>query len=171
MGLEYIVSKILAMKKRLLVIVVGVFGGLAGFGQGSVQLVNPTSVATPKGYSQAAVVDLGTCKMVILAGQVPMDLQGNLVGKDDMEKQAEQVFRNIKAIVTDAGGTMDDVVRLGFYVTDLTKLGAVRAVRDRFVNTKTPPASTLVQVAKLYRDDVMIEVEATVIIRSRGTQE
>jgi len=42
------------------------------------------------------------------------------------------------------------------------------AVVDRFVNTKTPTASTLVQVAKLYRDDVLIEVEATAIIRSRG---
>jgi reactive intermediate/imine deaminase len=159
------------MKRRLLVIVIGVLGTLAGFAQGTVQLVNPTSVVAPKGYSQAAVVDLGTCKMVILSGQVPLDLQGNLVGKDDMEKQAEQVFKNIKAIVTDAGGTMDDVARLGFYVTDMTKLAAIRAVRDRFVNTKTPPASTLVQVAKLYRDDVMIEVEATVIIRSRGTKE
>lgn len=57
------------------------------------------------------MVDLGSCKMVILSGQVPLDAQGGLVGKDDLEKQAEQVFRNIKAIVTDAGGTMDDVVR------------------------------------------------------------
>jgi 2-iminobutanoate/2-iminopropanoate deaminase len=156
------------MKKRLLVMAVGVLCAFAGFAQGSVQLVNPTTVAAPKGYSQAAVVDLGTCKMVILSGQVPLDPQGGLVGKDDLEKQAEQVFRNIKAIVTDAGGTMDDVVRLGFYLTDLTKLAAVRTVRDRYMNTKTPPASTLVQVAKLYRDDVLIEVEATAIIHSRG---
>lgn len=157
-------GKILAMKKRVLVIVVGVLCSFAGIGQGTVQMVNPTTVAPPKGYSQAAVVDLGTCKILILSGQVPLDMQGNLVGKDDLEKQAEQVFRNIKAIVTDAGGTMDDVVRLGFYLTDLTKLAAVRTIRDRYVNTKTPPASTLVQVAKLYRDDVMIEVEATAII-------
>jgi 2-iminobutanoate/2-iminopropanoate deaminase len=153
------------MKNILLGVVLALGCSFGGFAQGAVQLVNPTTVARPKGYSQAAAVDLGTCKMVILSGQVAMDLQGNLVGKGDMEKQAEQVFQNIKAIVTDAGGTMDDVVRLGFYVTDLSSLGAVRAVRDRYVNTRTPPASTLVQVAKLYRDDVMIEVEATAIIR------
>jgi len=155
------------MKNILLGIVFVVACSSGGFAQGNVQFVNPKTVAAPKGYSQAAVVDLGTCKMVILSGQVPLDLQGNLVGKGDMEKQAEQVFQNIKAIVTDAGGTMDDVVRLGFYVTDVSGIAAVRAVRDRFVNTKTPPASTLVQVAKLYRDDVMIEVEATAIIPTK----
>ena len=155
------------MKNILFGVVFAVGCSFGGFAQGTVQLVNPATVARPKGYSQAAVVDLGTCKMVMLSGQVALDLQGNLVGKGDMEKQAEQVFQNIKAIVTDAGGTMDDVVRLGFYVTDLSSLAGVRAVRDRYVNTKTPPASTLVQVARLYRDDVLIEVEATAIIAKK----
>jgi len=129
-----------------------------------VRFVNPSSVATPHGYSQAAVIDLGNSTMVILSGQVALDPKGNLVGNDDLEKQADQVFQNIKNIVTDLGGSMNDIVKLGFFVTDVSKIAAIRAVRDKYVNTQTPPASTLVQVSKLFRDDILLEIEATAII-------
>lgn len=129
-----------------------------------VHFVNPSSVATPHGYSQAAVIDLGNSTMVILSGQVALDPKGNLVGKEDLEKQTDQVFQNIKNIVTDLGGTMNDVVKLGFFVTDVSKIAAIRTVRDKYINTQTPPASTLVQVSKLFRDDILLEIEATAII-------
>ena len=129
-----------------------------------VKFINPASVSTPRGYSHAAVVDLGTCEMLILSGQVALDNKGNLVGKDDFGKQADQVFQNIKSIVEAAGGKMDNVVKLGFYVLDVGQVQALRAVRDKYINTKNPPASTLVQVSKLFRDDVLLETEATAII-------
>ncbi len=129
-----------------------------------VQLVNPANVVTPRGYSHAAIIDLGNCRMVMIAGQVALDKEGNLVGKGDMEKQAEQVFRNIKTIVESAGGTMNDIVKTNYYLTDIKGLAAVRTVRDRFVDTTRRPVSTLVQVSSLYREDVMIEVEATAVI-------
>jgi 2-iminobutanoate/2-iminopropanoate deaminase len=134
------------------------------FSQATVELFNSPSIAAPKGYSHAAIVDLGTCKMVIMSGQVAFDKQGNLIGKDDLEKQTEQIFQNIKAIVTETGGTMDNLVKLGYFTTDVSKIGAIRSVRDKFINTKNPPASTLVQVSKLFRDDVLIEIEATAVI-------
>ena len=129
-----------------------------------VKFINPPSVSMPRGYSHAAVVDLGTCKMLILSGQVALDNKGNLIGKDDFGKQADQVFQNIKSIVEAAGGKMDNVVKLGFYVLDVGQVQALRAVRDKYINTKNPPASTLVQVSKLFRDDVLLETEATAII-------
>jgi enamine deaminase RidA (YjgF/YER057c/UK114 family) len=130
----------------------------------NVQLINPPTVAAPHGYSQAAVVDLGNCKMVILSGQVALDAQGNLTGGNDIAKQTEQVFQNIKAIITAAGGNMSHLVKLGYFVKDVSALPALRAIRDRFVNTQNPPASTLVQVNNLFRADVLIEIEATAII-------
>jgi reactive intermediate/imine deaminase len=136
---------------------------LNGFSQ-TVKFINPSSVAPSRGYSQAAVVDLGTAKMVIMSGQIALDPQGNLVGKDDAEKQTAQVFRNIKSIVEAAGGTMDNIVKLGYFVTDASKLQAIRTARDQFINTKTPPASTLVQVSRLFREDLLIEIEATAVI-------
>lgn len=135
------------------------------FAQSSnVQLINPATVATPKGYSHAAVVDLGNCKMIILSGQVALDKQGNLVGKGDMLKQAEQVFRNIKSILESAGGDMNHIVKLGYFLTDVSQIQTIRDVRDKFINTGNPPASTLVGVSKLFRDDVLIEIEATAVI-------
>lgn len=129
-----------------------------------VRFVNPSTVSTPHGYSQAALIDLGHSTMVILSGQVALDAKGNLVGKDDLEKQTDQVFQNIKNSIQELGGSMNDIVKLGFFITDVSKIQAVRAVRDKYINTQTPPASTLVQVSKLFRDDILIEIEATAVI-------
>lgn len=155
--------------KKLLIVPLLLFGKLtlAQADTSLVKFINPASVSTPRGYSHAAVVDLGTCRMLILSGQVALDNNGSLVGKDNFEMQAEQVFQNIKSIVEAAGGKMDDVVKLGFFVRDVSQLQTLRAVRDKFVNVKNPPASTLVQVSKLFRDDILLEVEATVVIAKK----
>ena len=133
----------------------------------TVNFKNASSVATPKGYSHAAVIDLGICQMIVLSGQVPLDNSGNLVGQGNFEKQSEQVLLNIKNILSELGGTMDDVIRLGIYTTDISQMQAFREVRDKFINLKAPPTSTLVQVSKLFRADVLMEVEATAIIPKR----
>jgi len=125
---------------------------------------NPSSVAALKGLSHVAIVDLGKSKMVILSGQVPLDSKGNLVGKDDLGKQTEQVFVNIRNILSELGGTMDHLVKIGIFVTDASQIQAFREARNRFINIDNPPASTFVQVSKLFREDVFIEIEATAII-------
>lgn len=117
-----------------------------------------------RGYSTAVQVDLGTCTMVIISGQVALDKEGNLVGKGDLARQTGQVFINIKTIVEAAGGTMDDLVKIGIYMLDAREVQAFRDVRDKFINIKNPPASTLVQVSGLFRPDLLVEVEATAII-------
>jgi len=132
--------------------------------QAPVRFVNPSSLPTPHGYSQAAMIDLGHSTMVILSGQVALDARGNLVGKDDLEKQTDQVFQNIKNSLQELGGSMNDIVKLGYFTTDVSKIQAVRTVRDKYINTQTPPASTLVQVSKLFREDILIEIEATAVI-------
>jgi len=135
--------------------------------QRPVTFKNPVTLAAAKGYSQYAQIDIGTGKMIIMAGQVALDKGGNLVGKDDVAKQAEQIFINIKHIVEDAGGNMDDVVKLSYFIKDVSKIQLLRDVRDKFINTKNPPASTLVEVSKLFRDDVLIEIEATAVIPNK----
>jgi enamine deaminase RidA (YjgF/YER057c/UK114 family) len=130
----------------------------------NVQFINPETVSTPRSYSHAAIIDLGNCKMVIMSGQVALDAKGNLVGANDIAKQTEQVFRNIKSVVEAAGGKIDHLVKLGYFTTDVTRINDIRAIRDQFITSKTKPASTLVQVNKLFREDVLIEIEATAII-------
>jgi enamine deaminase RidA (YjgF/YER057c/UK114 family) len=151
---------------KILILLCTILATLGGFAQETapVRFVNPSSVATPHGYSQAAVIDLGRCTMVVLSGQVALDPKGNLVGKDDVEKQADQVFQNIRSSIVELGGSMKDIVKLGYFVTDVSKIQAIRTVRDRYINTQTPPASTLVQVSRLFREDILIEIEATAVI-------
>lgn len=129
-----------------------------------VQYHNPTSVSPAKGYSHSVEIDLGNCKMIILSGQIALDKNGNLVGKGNLAEQAEQVFVNIKNIVAASGGTMDDVIKINIYMIDISQAQVMRNVRNKFINLENPPTSILMQVSKLVRDDILIEIEATAII-------
>lgn len=144
---------------------------LTGFSQTDTSIVkfhNPASVSMIKGYSHSVEIDLGNCKMVIISGQIALDNKGNLIGKDNLAEQTEQVFTNIKNIIAESGGTMNDVIKIGIYMIDITQVQAMRDVRNKFFNQQKPPTSTLVQVSKLVRDDLLIEIEATVIIPKKS---
>jgi enamine deaminase RidA (YjgF/YER057c/UK114 family) len=131
-------------------------------GESRFRIFNPDGMHKPTGYSHVAEVTKG--KLVYIAGQVALDKAGNLVGKDDFRAQARQVFENLKTAVGAAGGDFNHVIKLNFYVVDLSRLQDLREVRDEFVNTHNPPASTLVQVAKLARPEFLVEVEAVAVI-------
>jgi len=140
---------------------------VAAFSQSDTALVklkNPEGVLLPKGYSQVAEINLGTCRMLIISGQVALDKQGNITGKNDLAGQTEQVFANIKSIVEDAGGTLKDIVKLGVYMLDVSQVQVFRNIRDRYINLQQPPTSTLVQVSGLVRKELLIEIEATAIL-------
>lgn len=125
---------------------------------------NPEFLSTPKGYSHLAKIDLGNSWMLIISGQVSLDKEGNLIGKGDFARQAEQVYENIMQIIKIAGGNKDHLIKTGIFILDNANMPILREVRNKYINLKNPPASTLVQVAKLYRDDLLIEIEATAVI-------
>jgi reactive intermediate/imine deaminase len=127
-----------------------------------VQFLNPTTIATPRGYTH--VVDVRHGRMVFISGQVALDREGKLVGEGDIKAQAEQVFKNLQAAVEAAGGSFRDVVKLNFYLTDATEIQALREIRDRYVNVKAPPASTAVVVSRLFRPEFLIEIEAVAVL-------
>lgn len=91
-------------------------------------------------------------------------MSGEVVGVGDPLAQARQVFENLRRCLTAAGGTFDDVVKLTYYVTDTAFLPAVREARDAFVDVRRPPASTAVQVAALFRPELLLEVEAFAVL-------
>lgn len=122
------------------------------------RFLNPDTLSPPFGYSH--VVDSPVERIVYISGQVPLDSDGQLVGEGDFEAQARQVFENLARALEAAGAAWTDVVKLNFFLTDVTQITSVRAVRDEFVDMEKPPASTLVQVSGLFRPEVMIEVEA-----------
>jgi enamine deaminase RidA (YjgF/YER057c/UK114 family) len=85
---------------------------------------------------------------------------GALVGADDIRAQTRQVFDNLRAAHEAVGAGFEQVVKLNLYLVDATHLPVIREVRDQYVNTRRPPASTAVEVRGLFREDALIEVEA-----------
>jgi enamine deaminase RidA (YjgF/YER057c/UK114 family) len=130
--------------------------------ESDVRLFNPDTMFKPVGYSQVARVTEGV--LVFVAGQVALDKSGNVVGRGDFKAQVEQVFENLKAAVEAAGGSLNDIIKLNIYVLNLSGLPQFREVRDKYINPKNPPASTLVQVAGLFRPEFLIEVEAVAVV-------
>jgi enamine deaminase RidA (YjgF/YER057c/UK114 family) len=123
----------------------------------------PPGMAPGRGYSHAVAA---TGRVVAIAGQVAMDPDGNLVGPDDPKAQAERAFENLRLALEEAGATFAHVVKLGIFVTDIGVLPAIREVRDRYVDTSNPPASTAVQVAALFQPGFLLEVEAWAVVPS-----
>ena len=123
---------------------------------GRPEFSSPSDLPQPAGYSHVVTIPAG--RLVWTAGQVPLDADGNLA--EGWEAQTRAAFENVGRALRAAGADWTDVVKLTIYVVDVAELPTIRAVRDEFVDTASPPTSSLVQVAGLFRPDVLIEVEA-----------
>src|ERR1700730_11756582 len=125
----------------------------------------PPGLATAPGYSQ---VVSASGRLVFVAGQVALDEEGTVVGHGDVVRQAEQVFQNLERALDAAGASFSDVVKLNYYFIDISALPAVRLVRDRYVDTARPPASTAVEGPGLRRPAFLIQVEAHATVEGGG---
>lgn len=123
--------------------------------------IPPDGVAPGNGYSHVVV---GEGRLVVISGQVALDEQGNVVEENDAAAQARQVFENLRRCLAAGGATFAEVAKFTFYVTDVAILPEVRAARDAYIDAARAPASTAVQVAALYRPELMLEVEALAVI-------
>ena len=132
--------------------------------QVSANFINPEGMHRPTGYTHVVEVTAG--RPVYISGQVALDGAGELVGPGDVAAQARQVFENLQAALGSVGAGFEQVVKLTVYLVDATQMPAVREVRDRYVDTARPPASTAVEVRRLVRDDLLVEVEAVAILPS-----
>jgi len=112
---------------------------------------NPRTMPPPRGYTQV-VETTGPGRTVYLSGQLGMTPDGMFAGgPGDFRAQATQCFENLKAGLASVGGKFEHVVKITNFFVDMTHLPAFFAVRDRYVNTKAPPASTAIQVVRLAR--------------------
>jgi enamine deaminase RidA (YjgF/YER057c/UK114 family) len=127
----------------------------------SARFLIPDTMPKPFGYSQ--VVEVRGGRTVYVAGQVPLDASGQLIGEGDFPAQVRQAFENVRLALEAVGMTFDNVVKLQFFLTDVANLPQVRAIRDEYVNTASPPASTSVEVSALFRPDVLFEVDAIAV--------
>ena len=126
-------------------------------------VLQSSSVATPRGImSQGIAVASG--RMVFASGQVARDVNGELVGRGDIRAQTRKTLENLQAVLAEGGASMDDVVKVTVFVTDLSdNFAAIHEVRSEFFKSEYP-ASTLVEIKSLVDPDMLIEIEAIAVV-------
>jgi enamine deaminase RidA (YjgF/YER057c/UK114 family) len=124
------------------------------------QFVNPPSIHDPiMPYSHAIVAG----KTVYIAAQLPLNKDGQLVGADDPARQAEQVFSNLREVLTAAGGSLDHVVKLTTYLVSLDDRPAVMEARNRAFGQHRAP-SILAIVRELPVLGARVEVDGIAVL-------
>lgn len=112
-------------------------------------------------YSQALKIDGG--ELLFISGQLAVDESGTLVGAGDLEAQARYIFASMEKLLSEAGGSLKNIVKIGAFITTMegyASYGKVR--RDLFGDTL--PASSTVVVAGLVTPGCVIEIEAIAVI-------
>ncbi len=126
----------------------------------SIRYLNPRQLACPNGFSH--LTEVAADRLVFVSGQVSYDPAGNIIGVGDLAAQTRQVFVNLGHALEAAGSGFDRVVKLNFFVRNLSEaaVATIRHVRKEFLVETALPASTLVGVAALAKEALLLEVEA-----------
>jgi 2-iminobutanoate/2-iminopropanoate deaminase len=122
---------------------------------------NPTNLKNVRSniYHHFIRVDNPT-SLIFLSGQLSRDADGNLVGAGDMAEQTRQAIRNMETVLQAAGGSLDDIVSIVVYTTDIRQFKDIVAARMEFFKDKLP-TSTIVEVNHLADPGLLIEFQAT----------
>jgi enamine deaminase RidA (YjgF/YER057c/UK114 family) len=102
---------------------------------------------------------------IYIAGQLGRTADGKMAGgPGDFRAQAVQAFENLKHALAAAGAGFEHVVKVTNYLVDMAHIHTYFEVRDRYVDTKAPPASTTIQISKLAHDGALYEIEAIAVV-------
>jgi enamine deaminase RidA (YjgF/YER057c/UK114 family) len=124
--------------------------------------LNPAGLPVPRGsYSLVNIAQPG--RMVFIAGQTASDTEGNVVGVGDARAQTRYVIGKIQRAIEAAGGTMDDVVAMSVFTTDVRYHRDINETRREVLGSNFP-TSTMVQVVALARPELLLEINAIAVI-------
>lgn len=117
---------------------------------------NPATVAAPTGYSHG--VEIGSnARILYIAGQIGIAPDGSFAR--DIKGQAEQAWRNIQNVLAAAGMNLEHLIKVNHYLTRREDIAGYREVRSRVLGDLRP-ASTLLVISALAREEALVEVEA-----------
>ncbi len=119
---------------------------------------NPEGMTQPSTYSHLAMHG----NLMLIAGQVAADENGQIVGPGDMAVQYKQVLENLKTVLASQGADFSDILKITIYTTDIDAFRNARSVGAQYF-AEHPPASTLVQIEQLARPVFLLEIEAIAI--------
>lgn len=101
--------------------------------------------------------------LVVVSGQAAIDERGQIVGVGDFDAQADQVFRNLDRVLRAAGSSLEKVVKVNIYLTDMSNFPKIVDLRAKHF-TRPWPADTIVEVTALALPELEIEIEATALV-------
>jgi enamine deaminase RidA (YjgF/YER057c/UK114 family) len=128
----------------------------------NIRFFNPDTIAKPPGYSHVVEVT-GPGRLVYFAGQLGIDGSGKMGA--NAREQIELAFQNLKAALASVGAGFEHLVKINNYVVDIGRnIALFREVRDKYVNTSAPPASTTIGVPELARPGALFVFEAVAIL-------
>ncbi len=129
------------------------------------EIINPSSLARPVGFSHGVAVTGG--RLLFLAGQTGSDADGRIIAPGDIVAQYEQIMRNLRAVVEAAGGRMQDITKLNIFVRDrdtyLAHLKALGQAHRSFFGAYYP-AMALFEISRFFQDEALIEIEGMAVI-------
>ena len=136
---------------------------------GQVRFSNPKALAPPPGYSYV-VESTGPGRTIYFAGQLGIDTENKFVGAPgDFRAQCVRAFDNMTLALKAAGARWSDVVKINNFLVNIeSNIGAFREVRDRYLNTAAPPASTTIGVPALARPGGLFEIEAIAVLPAKA---
>ena len=128
-------------------------------------ILESPNISRPRGVmSQGVKVPAGN--LVFVSGQVARNAQGEIVGRGDIKAQTCQALENVKSVLETAGATLDDVVKVTVFVTNLAEhYSQIHEARAQYFK-KDYPASTMVEVRSLVSEEMLIEIEAIAVTPS-----
>lgn len=126
------------------------------------RIVPVQGLPKPKGV-WSIVTAASPGQLVFVSGLLSKDPAGEIVGVGDITRQTEQVCENLKIALAAADATLEDIVRVDVYVTDITEFEKIHAVRRRYFPSDAP-ASTMVQVTRLTDPRCLIEINAIAVV-------
>jgi enamine deaminase RidA (YjgF/YER057c/UK114 family) len=125
---------------------------------------NPTTMPPTRGYTHV-VETRSPSRTIYIAGQLGMTPDGKFAGEPgDFRAQAVQCFENLKFALAAANANFEHVVKVTAFFVDISNIQTYLEVRNRYVNTKAPPASTAIQISKLAHDGALFEIEAIAVV-------
>ncbi len=133
------------------------------------KLINPPSLARPSGFNHGVLASGGS--LLFLAGQTAGDAEGKIVAPGDVVEQYRQALNNLQAVVSEAGGKMQDIVKMTIFVKDRddyrAHLKALGEVHRSFFGAYYP-ATALLEISRFFEDEALVEIEGIAVIGSNA---
>jgi reactive intermediate/imine deaminase len=100
--------------------------------------------------------------MLYVSGQAAISPEGEVVGEGDFDRQAEQTFANLERVLKAGGSSLENVVKVTIFLTDMGNFGKIVELRGKYF-TAPYPADTIVEISSLALPELMIEIEAIAV--------